>query len=133
MNLENRKAIIFYDGECGFCNSWVQYVIKHDKNNYFQFCSLHSEIAKEYAAKHEFSIENKNSIALLENGEISRKSLAAKRIATHLDSKINWAFFLKLFPTPITDIGYNVISKIRHALPGITCEINPELQSKFIA
>ncbi|MBT8195398.1 MAG: DUF393 domain-containing protein [Bacteroidia bacterium] len=133
MNTSEQKAIIFYDGECGFCNDWVLYVIKHDNNNYFQFCSLHSETAKDYAKKYNFSIENKNSIALLENGIVSRKSLAAQNIAIHLDTPFNWATFLKLFPRPIADFGYNIISKLRHQLSSSSCEIRPELQEKFIA
>lgn len=133
MSTTKQQAIIFYDGECGFCNDWVLYIIKHDSTNYFQFCSLHSETAKVYAEKYNFSIENRNSIALLENGEVSRKSLAAQRIARHLDTKFNWASFLKIFPLPIADFGYNIVSKLRHALPSSSCEIRPEIQSKFIA
>ena len=133
MTITQQKAIIFYDGECGFCNRWVRYVIKHDTKNYFTFCSLHSDTALEYSMKYNFSIENKNSIALLENEKVSRKSLAAQRIAKHLNTKINWSTILKIFPLPIADAGYDVISKIRHSLPGNTCEINPELQSRFIA
>lgn len=129
----HHQAIIFYDGECGFCDSWVRYIIKHDTKKYFTFCSLHSDLAIEYSKKYYFSIENKDSIALLENGQISRKSLAAKRIATHLNTKINWSAFINFFPIPIADLGYNIISKIRHLLPGSVCEINPEVQSRFIA
>jgi len=133
MGTSEPKAIIFYDGECGFCNDWVLYIIKHDKKDYFQFCSLQSKTAEQYAEKYKFSIENKNSIALLENSVVSRKSVAAQRIAKHLDTKINWSTFLKLFPTPVADFGYNIVSKMRHSLPGSSCEIRPELQSKFIS
>ena len=133
MKNSNHQAIIFYDGECGFCNNWILYVIKHDSKNYFTFCSLHSDLALGYSKKHNFSIENKNSIALLENGIVSRKSLAAQRIASHLTTKINWSAFIKIFPLPLADAGYYLVSKIRHILPGNTCEINPAIQSRFIA
>lgn len=133
MQNSNHQAIIFYDGECGFCASWIQYIINHDTKNYFAFCSLHSNLALEYSKKYNFSIENKNSIVLLENGLVSQKSLAAQKIALHLTTKFNWSSFIKVFPRPIADAGYNVVSKIRHLLPGKNCEINPEIQSRFIA
>ncbi len=33
------KFIVFYDGECGFCNHWVQWILERDKRISFRFFS----------------------------------------------------------------------------------------------
>jgi hypothetical protein len=30
-----RKILYFYDGDCGFCNFWVQWILKNDKKDNF--------------------------------------------------------------------------------------------------
>ena len=38
------QRVILFDGECNFCDSSVQFIIKRDPYEYFQFASLQSEI-----------------------------------------------------------------------------------------
>ncbi|WP_461072134.1 DCC1-like thiol-disulfide oxidoreductase family protein [Spirosoma horti] len=35
------KTIIVFDDVCGFCNSFVQFVIQRDAKAYFSFASSH--------------------------------------------------------------------------------------------
>ncbi|OWP85683.1 thiol-disulfide oxidoreductase, partial [Flavobacterium covae] len=45
--LPKDKQIILFDGVCNLCNYWVQYIIKHDKNDIFRFVTLESELGQE--------------------------------------------------------------------------------------
>ena len=42
------KRVILFDGECNFCDSSVQFIIKRDPYAHFQFASLQSEIGTEF-------------------------------------------------------------------------------------
>ena len=42
------RNIIFFDGECNFCNGTVDFIIKYDKSKYFAFSWLQSDYAKKY-------------------------------------------------------------------------------------
>src|ERR1044071_1912288 len=35
-------ATLYYDGECGLCDQFVQFVLRHDHRGYFQFATLQS-------------------------------------------------------------------------------------------
>ena len=35
-----KKAILFYDGDCGLCNKSVQFVIDHEKKKYASYFVL---------------------------------------------------------------------------------------------
>ena len=43
--------ILLYDGECGFCNFWVQWVLKNDQKKEIQFSPLQGDFAKDYFKK----------------------------------------------------------------------------------
>ena len=42
------KFIVFYDGECGFCNHWVQWILEKDTKDKFLFSSLQSEFGQKF-------------------------------------------------------------------------------------
>jgi predicted DCC family thiol-disulfide oxidoreductase YuxK len=44
--------LILFDGVCGLCNKFVQYVLNHDPNGRFRFASLQSELAREILSRH---------------------------------------------------------------------------------
>ena len=44
--VEQSKKIILFDGVCNLCNNSVQFVIKRDVNDVFQFAALQSETGK---------------------------------------------------------------------------------------
>lgn len=71
MNLEEilkLERIVFYDGDCGFCNTSVQLILKNRKVDFY-FIPLQSEISHQIMAK--FNVEIKmNTLYLLENGKL---------------------------------------------------------------
>ena len=42
------KKILFYDGECGFCNHVVQFIMRHEKNADLYFSPIESEFATRF-------------------------------------------------------------------------------------
>ena len=46
MNETEKPAVVLFDGVCNFCNSSINFIIDHDKKNYFKFAPLQSEIGQ---------------------------------------------------------------------------------------
>ena len=103
--------IIFFDGICNLCNSSVQFIIRHDSREVFQFASLQSPYAQQTIPE---SI-HLNTILLLKDGKIYSKSDAVLEICRDC----------KFFPKKIRDFMYDFIARHRYRLFGKnnSCEL----------
>jgi predicted DCC family thiol-disulfide oxidoreductase YuxK len=75
--------IILFDGICNFCNYWVDFIIKRDKDKTLKFATLQSDAGKKIA--NQFSIENKNidSIIFIKGRNYFVRSDAVLEIAKY--------------------------------------------------
>lgn len=128
------KKVILFDGECHFCDSSVQFIIKRDQHAQFSFASLQSDIGQKLLAEYQLS-DNLDSMVLIEEGKAFIKSTAALRIAKHLDGLRKWSYILILIPSFIRDSFYQIIAKNRYKWFGrkATCQIpTPEVRKRFL-
>lgn len=131
----NQDPIILFDGVCNLCNGAVQFVIKHDKNRYFRFASLQSEIAKSILPKYGINPDALESIIVYENERIYIRSNAILRIAKNLQGFSRLLVLGWVIPKPIRDWLYNIVAKNRYAWFGRKDECmvpTPELSSRFL-
>jgi len=131
----NQDPIILFDGVCNLCNAAVQFVIKHDKNRYFRFASLQSEIAKSILPKYGINPDALESIIVYENERIYIRSNAILRIAKNLQGFSRLLVLGWVIPKPIRDWLYNIVAKNRYAWFGRKDECmvpTPELSSRFL-
>jgi predicted DCC family thiol-disulfide oxidoreductase YuxK len=134
--LPKNKQLILFDGVCNLCNTSIQYVIKHDKNNLFMFAPLESTIGQDIINKYNIDTKNTDSIILYseENG-LFTKSTAAVKIANHLGFPLNILSVFFIIPPFIRNWVYDFIAKNRYRWYGKqeACMIpTPELKSKFL-
>ncbi len=113
-DLPSDKKIVLFDGVCNLCETSVQFIIQHDKNDLFRFASLQSEIGQKII-KH-LGLENRNidSIILYEpNQAYYYKAEAAKLILKELHT---WKKFLyPLIPKgKIGNLFYDYVAKNRY-------------------
>ena len=107
------KRTVLFDGECNFCDASVQFIIKRDPYEYFQFSSLQSETGQQLT--NDFGIpDNVDSLVLIENGKAYTKSGAALRIAKKLDGLWHLAFLFIFVPPPIRDSVYDFVARNRY-------------------
>jgi len=110
------KQIIFFDGVCNLCNSFVDFVLRHDKERIFQVASLQGETAKtKLPAELRDSV---SSVVLYSQGELLVKSDAALSVLTQLGGA--WSL-LKVFwvvPRSLRDIMYDLVARYRYVLFG---------------
>jgi len=110
-------GIILFDGICNFCDSSVQFVIKHDQAAYFQFASIQSDIGQALLAKYNVS-ENVDSVILIEHGKAYAESTAALRISRKLDGFWPICYLFTLVPPFLRNSVYRVVAKNRYRLFG---------------
>ncbi|MDW0109952.1 thiol-disulfide oxidoreductase DCC family protein [Sporosarcina aquimarina] len=107
------KRTVLFDGECNFCDASVQFIIKRDPYEHFQFTSLQSETGQQLSK--DFGIpEDVDSLVLIEKGKAYTKSGAALRIAKKLDGLWHLAFLFILVPSPIRDVVYDFVARNRY-------------------
>ena len=129
------KRIVLFDGDCNFCDSSVQFIIKRDPVAHFFLlhCKVRKgmELAKQYAIPEEV-----DSLVLIENGKAFTKSSAALRIAKKLDGLWHLLFLFILVPRKIRDGVYDYVAKNRYKWFGKkedACMLpSPEIRKRFI-
>jgi predicted DCC family thiol-disulfide oxidoreductase YuxK len=133
--LTEDKFIILFDGVCNLCNGFVQFIIKHDKKNKFQFASLQSDFAKKVLIKHHEDPLQLSTVVLIRRDKIYKKSSAALYILKDLGGLFPFLFIFIIMPSFLRDLFYNIISKYRYQWFGKkdTCMLpSPELKNRFL-
>jgi predicted DCC family thiol-disulfide oxidoreductase YuxK len=111
--LPQNKGIVLFDGYCNLCSWSVQFIIKRDKNDYFRFASLQSEIGKQVINQFNLPSDFDDSVVLIENNQIYFKSTAALRIAKKLKSFWPLSSIFMVIPKFIRDYIYTIIATKR--------------------
>lgn len=129
------KQVILFDGVCNLCSSVVQFVIKHDKKNVFQFASLQSGVGQSLLAKFNLPTNNFNSFILYKNKKIFTKSTAALMVAKELSGGWSLLYYFIVIPAFIRNPVYNVIADNRYRWFGKkeACWLpSPDLRARFL-
>ncbi|MFK2824763.1 thiol-disulfide oxidoreductase DCC family protein [Bacillus sp. B190/17] len=128
------NPIILFDGECHFCDSSVQFIIKHDPEEAFRFASLQSDTGKRLLAAYQVPPDI-DSMILIEKDKAYQKSAAALRICRHLKGVWKWLYVLILIPRPIRNTIYDFIARNRYKWFGKkeSCMLpSPSVRKRFI-
>jgi predicted DCC family thiol-disulfide oxidoreductase YuxK len=109
--------VIFFDGVCGLCNRFVDFVMRRDTKGVFRFAPLQGETAR--GRLPDGDVREINTMVLCDEQGIFRKSTAAVRILTRLGGI--WRIVggtLRLVPRPLRDAGYSLVARYRYAVFG---------------
>ena len=105
--------IMLFDGDCGLCNSAVNFILKRDPNKRFRFAPLQSELARELLKPHNINPDDLNSVVLLDNDRAYLRSNAVLRISLELPDPWPLAGVLSFIPAFLRDDLYNFIARHR--------------------
>lgn len=128
------KYYILYDGECPFCNFWVQWLLKRDRKNLFLFSPLQSAFSQHFLRVRNLNIKDFDTVYLYRPGKFYyRKSRAAFEILRILGGPYQILAVLQFLPAFITDGVYDRIAKHRKRLAPNYCFVpTPEERLKFV-
>jgi predicted DCC family thiol-disulfide oxidoreductase YuxK len=133
--ISNELNIILFDGICNFCNFWVDFIIKRDKDKIFKFASLQSDAGKRIVEKYLIYKQDIESIILIKGEDYFIKSEAALEIVKELNSAWKIFYIFKVIPLPLRDFIYDLIAKNRYAIFGKRdlCRVpSEEEKSRFV-
>jgi len=118
--------LILYDGVCGLCNRFVQFVLRHDRKAIFRFASLQGPLAARILSRASpaeldtvyvvpnFDPENSAVEAQLNGARLSRSN-AVLFVLRELGGFCRaLAFAFRLCPRFLRDWGYRIIARHRY-------------------
>ena len=116
--------IILYDGVCGLCNRFVQFILHRDHNAVFRFASLQSGLAATILARHRANPSALDTVYVAVDHELPNEHLLSRSDAVLFVLKQlpgacrPAAFVLQPVPRFLRDAAYNVIARNRYAIFG---------------
>ena len=108
----SKQPILLFDGECGFCNRSVQFLLEREKNKKLHFAPLQSRIGEQLRAY--FEIDPKtDSMILIRDHAAYIKSCAALRLTGYM--KGGWPLMqvFILLPSFLRNPVYDFIARRR--------------------
>lgn len=126
--------IVLYDGDCGFCNFWVQWILKIDRKHIFYFSALQSDFGQAFLLKHNKSTVDLDTIYLISpEGQFYKKLDAVINIARQIGGLYKVLNILKVVPRIARDTIYDFIAKHRKKILKHHCYLpSPEERLRFL-
>jgi len=131
------KAVVLFDGVCNLCNHTVQFIIRHDKAQHFQFASQQSEAGQRLLAQHHIpgSQALAESVVVIEGEKVWLASDAVFRILYRLGGAWRMLAVLRLLPKGLRDGVYRWVAQNRYRIFGRreSCLVpTPEHKQRFL-
>ena len=114
--MKENKHIIYFDGVCGLCNSFVTLLLKIDSD--LKFATLQGKSGQELLNKINFNNAEFDTVIFQKNDQIYTKSTAVFEIFKTIGGI--WKIFLifSLLPISLTDTIYRYIALKRFKVFG---------------
>jgi predicted DCC family thiol-disulfide oxidoreductase YuxK len=115
--------ILLYDGVCGLCNRFVQFILSRDRT-VFRFASLQSALAATILARHRANPTDLDTVYVVVNPDLPDEYLLSRSDAVLFALKQLqglWrfaAFVLQLAPRFLRDAVYKVVARHRYRIFG---------------
>ena len=133
-NTKMNNRVLLYDGDCGFCNFWVKWVLKNDRSKTIHFAPLQGKFGQEFLAKNGFSLTDFNTLYFIEKeNEYYTKLDAVIKMGSIMKGVFGLLQLLKIIPKFIRDFIYDNIAKNRKKLMSNNCFLpTKEERARFI-
>ncbi len=114
--MSENKNIVFFDGICGLCNSFVTLLLKLDTD--LKFATLQGKTGQNLLNKINFNNSEFDTVIFQKNDQIYTKSTAVFEIIKTIGGIWKLLLVLKILPTSFTDFIYRYIALKRFKLFG---------------
>lgn len=106
--------VILFDGVCNFCNYWVSFAIKRDREKKLRFTTLQGQAAKQLLPQYHIHPTSLSSVIFIDKGKAYTQSSAAIRICKYLAGGWKLFYGFMIVPKFIRDFFYNIIARNRY-------------------
>lgn len=129
-DIQKLNRVVLYDGDCGFCNSMVQFILSY-RIKEFYFLPLQSPIAEEWL-KIEQQDLNLDTLYYFYKGKWYNQSDAALRIAKDLKNGMALLYYFgRLIPRLLRNNLYRKVAKRRQRLMKKHCVLPTAAERKY--
>jgi predicted DCC family thiol-disulfide oxidoreductase YuxK len=104
-----RPLLVFFDGVCGLCNRFVDFLVARDRNNVLRFASLQGQTAATIR-----NMPNVDSVIVADGDALRVRSDGALAALSRLGGLWSFVAVFGLIPAPIRDVVYAFIARNRY-------------------
>ena len=104
--------IVYFDGYCGLCDRFVQFVLRRDRAARYRFAPLQGSTARERVPS-TLDPETSQTVILEDGRRFRVRSDAALAILTGLGGAWRLAGSLRMVPRPLRDAVYDLVARHR--------------------
>jgi len=138
--LPETRPIILYDGVCGLCNRFNQFVLERDFKDIFRFAPLQGSFANGVLTRHGADPRKLDTIYIVLDYNQPTERLLSKSQAILFTLQTlggRWRVLsaFTVLPKPIRDVGYDLVAHNRYRIFGRyeTCLVPQEkYRHKFV-
>ena len=116
--VDEKHPVIIFDGVCNFCNGSVNFIIKRDKEAYFYFTPMQSDIAQSLMKEYGLDTLDADTFILIKDKKSYIRTEAALEVCRSLEGY--WYLFgvFKVLPLGFRDFFYKLFARNRYRLFG---------------
>jgi predicted DCC family thiol-disulfide oxidoreductase YuxK len=136
-----RGTLVFYDGVCGLCARFVQFLLARDRQGHFRFATLQGELARRELPPRGHDPADLDTVVVIAGwGSEAPRVLTRSRAVLHTVGTLGrgWralAVLGRLVPRPIGDAVYAAVARRRYRMFGRfdACRLpSPEERARFL-
>jgi predicted DCC family thiol-disulfide oxidoreductase YuxK len=127
-------VLIYYDGLCGLCDRFVQFVLRRDRAARYRFAPLQGSTAQGRVPA-TLDPRASETVILEEEDRFRVRSDAALAILSGLGGAWRLTALLRVIPRPVRDAVYDVVARNRHRWFGRRAECRvpqPHERDRFL-
>ncbi len=125
--------IVFFDGFCGLCSEFVDFVLKIDKKSQFKFSPLQSEFAGRLLSPD--YTQDLSTVVIIIDGKTFTKAQGVLQLFKKVGGAWSLLSLFRFLPNFFLNFCYDYIAKHRYLIlpKKETCRLpTPEEREKFI-
>jgi predicted DCC family thiol-disulfide oxidoreductase YuxK len=130
MNYELNKKIIFFDGDCGLCNRFIQFILKNEKSSNLFFSHLLSNFSSDFFLEKINKLPELTTFYFWDGKKLYSKSNGIFKLIYELKFYWKFALIFKLIPNFIRDKIYDYVAKNRSKISSKYCLSESKLNQK---
>jgi predicted DCC family thiol-disulfide oxidoreductase YuxK len=115
--MKQERGIFLYDGECGFCNSTVIFLLDNTAADRLAFCALQTDYPYALCREHGVEHVDLSTAYFFDGAKIHMRSSAVLRAISLCNAPASFLAVGFFIPKFIRDYCYSVISRFRKHIP----------------
>ena len=119
---ERYPMLLFFDGQCAFCNRWVNKVKMADHAHRIRFGTKQGKTFQQVAQARPDLAKVESVVLVLRRPDGGEdylvRSAAIREVIKGLPKFRFFELMLQIFPTAVSNLGYRIFSKLRAPLFG---------------